>query len=680
VAISIGGAVKNSGTGVGPWSVNIPSGIQDGDYWLIILSKDDDPSVGAPTGFSTAYQKNNTTYDDLTMAAFYKYYATAPVSAVDITGGDNESWIAMSYWVRGADTTEANFVSGAAGTETANNNSNSPTASAPSSGGATGDLTLSHFCSRSNTTPSGWTAPTGMVELTADQEGTGTGDAQIGVYQEAWVDNSSHQLTNALGGRDWISLTFVLAAASGITEETGTPTTALTFDDGAPAVKTTSGVTPTSAMIFDDGAPVGIGGELGLITSGLIFDDGVPAGQPDTPVSLVSAMIFDDGVPVSVSAVLESLTSAMQFDESGTVTTYEIWGGSGIDFADSTPDGVSAVLEALTSGLIFDDGVPVGDTITEATGTPTTALYFADDTLVAVVSVLESVVTALYFADDTIQVGVATGITSGLIFDDGTPVGQTSGITEETGTPTTAMIFDDGVPVGVAPFHATATPADGLVFDESGTVTTYELWSGSGVVFGSVVVPDTGQTDAETYPSSGIYFDEDMKTGTETEFDDEDMIFDDGVPEGVKGLPGAVTSAIDFADSEPVGISGYPGVAVSAMDFGASVEVTTGLQGIVAGGMQFGATPVATVTDLADIISGILFSDSAEGSTGNIVSVSSALSFGAVASLIDELRRRYSFATIGEETRTSITVLHGDNRYEIATVSDDTRTQTAEIE
>ena len=209
MAVTIGGAIKSSGTS-NTRTVSIPSSIVDGDYWLILFTKDDQDLVTPPSGWSTIYNIADQDGDDRSIAGFYKHFPTAPVSTVDITGADAEEWVTASMWVRNADA--STFLSGTAGTHADSQNSSSPVASAPNSGGIVGDLTVSHIGTRSNGI-AGVVAPTDMDLLAAFAFGTGAGDAQLGAATEQWVDNNSHTFTNVTGTRDWMGVTFVIKGA-----------------------------------------------------------------------------------------------------------------------------------------------------------------------------------------------------------------------------------------------------------------------------------------------------------------------------------------------------------------------------------------------------------------------------------------------------------------------------------
>ena len=189
----------------------------------------------------------------------------------------------------------------------------------------------------------------------------------------------------------------------------------------------------------------GITEETGTPSDGLVFDDGVPAGQPDTPVSLADGALLDDGAPAAKVGVIEDAVSdGVVFDESGTVTTYEIWSGGGLVFDDGTP--IVNFPVGLTSASVWDDGAPAVETA--AGVTPTDGMILDDGTPVGLGAVLAAITSGIIFDDGT-PIGLAAvleAITSGIILDDGEPVGEEQGITEATGTPTDGLILDDGEP------------------------------------------------------------------------------------------------------------------------------------------------------------------------------------------------------------------------------------------
>jgi len=731
MAITFGTPEKYSGTTT-TRTITCPSDFADGDTWLVLFAKDDQVVVDVPgiSGWNEVYAIGDTTYDDSFQAAYWEYFATDPGGTVSITGGDAEEWCVISVAVKTAGGTISISGAAAASLKTTEN-ATAPATQEPAAGGATDDVTISVVSTRSDGGCLDMSPPIGMSMLAQYEQGTGNGDSQIAAAYEAWVNDDPHTFTGANGDRDWVGNTFVIKEEAGITEETGTPTDGLVFDDGVPAVIEggvgapvdaivfdESGVVTTyeiwggSGVVFDDGIPVGSEGiteETGTPTDALVFDDGAPVGLGGELALVTSAMTLDDGTPDAKQAVLEAITSALTLD-------------------DGVPIGIGGELASILSALTFDDGVPLAAIPASAT----TALVFGGGAPVSVVAILGPVADGVLFGEVPVGVGGELGpLTTGLVFDDGVPASLAAAL----GPITTAITFDDGVPVGEEEgiTEATGTPTDGLVFDESGLVTTYEIWSGTGIVFEDEVVPSTGQTDATGTTQDGVWFDEDITTIEEVNFDDENvligdsaigaealqvisgLVFDDGVP--VAGIEAQVSvqSATIFDDGTPVGsgavliqsdvlfsddgvaavVGGVtpttgmlfgdavtpqvalPIILVSATDFGASVEVVTGVA--VSDGLTFGGSAAATVSDVAEVLGGMLFGDSVAATDGVIVSVSTGFSLGATITLLDELRRRYSFGTIGAETRTSLMVVRGNERYTIGTIGAETRTESVEL-
>jgi len=214
MALSIGGAVKNTGA-TSTRSIDIPSGIQDGDYWLILCAQADDiPAVVAPSGFDTVYNGGHNIGIDRNYSAFAKHYFTAPTGAVNITGGAEVTWVTISCYVRGGDS--GTFLSGTAGTATDNQNMDSPVATAPNAGGSSGDIVVSTVCTAAaGCGVPGLVAPTGMTLLAEYKYGDAAGNAQIAAAWEAYADDTAHTFTNAANARDWSGISFTIQAGSG---------------------------------------------------------------------------------------------------------------------------------------------------------------------------------------------------------------------------------------------------------------------------------------------------------------------------------------------------------------------------------------------------------------------------------------------------------------------------------
>lgn len=223
-AVSFGGKTVNSAASGASWSCDVPSGFQDGDCWLLVWFKDDDLTPDAiPSGFTKIDEDLLNATDDSSVGACIRYYATAPVSAVafDNTSDSGESWRVVGYWVRGLDVSSppSSMIAGNANAGGGQSNTLTPTSPAPSSGGATGDITFSAVAARQDINPATVVQPTGMTTLEIGQNGTAAGDAQAMLAYEDYADDSSHQwsVPDCVTGidSDFTAITFVLAASSG---------------------------------------------------------------------------------------------------------------------------------------------------------------------------------------------------------------------------------------------------------------------------------------------------------------------------------------------------------------------------------------------------------------------------------------------------------------------------------
>lgn len=203
------------------------TGIQAGDYLILICTKDDDPAFSLPSGYSEAYQVNAATYDDTAQVVFYRKVNAGEISsgdsdAVTVTWADSEECSLAFGIVRGADQDTFHYTEQTA----LNENTNAPD-SPNISGIVAGDMVLSIVGTRNGnfttgaTEPSGyafWGSSTANVDWRLIRAGTGNGDSsQCFAWKEA---TGTSENPGAWGGftnlRDYIATTFVIKAASSL--------------------------------------------------------------------------------------------------------------------------------------------------------------------------------------------------------------------------------------------------------------------------------------------------------------------------------------------------------------------------------------------------------------------------------------------------------------------------------